>query len=78
MKHQFTVHEELKTETHFDNIDEAVTLMTKISNSGGRSYMTRFKRDMVDASGLSSNSSGEKYYNRNNGKLREGALNGRH
>ncbi len=74
MKHQFTVHEELKTETHFDSIDEAVTLMTKISNKGGRSYMTRFKRDMVDASGLAESSGAERRYNKT-GRLSEGKIN---
>ena len=78
MKHQFAVHEESTAVTHFDNIEEAVTLMTKISDKGGRSYLTRMKKDMVDHSGLASNSTSERYYNKNNGRLREGRLDGRH
>ncbi len=81
MKHQFTVHEGIDEgiqETHFDTIQEAADLMFKINEKGGRSYMTRLKADMVDHSGLSSSSTGERYYNKNNGKLREGRIDGRH
>ncbi len=80
MKHSFTVHEGIDEgieETHFDNITDAATLMLKINEKGGRSYMTRFKRDMTDHSGLAESSGAERRYNKT-GRLREGKINGRH
>ena len=81
MKNTFKVSEVIDgrvVDTHLDDFKEASKLMLKINKAGGKSSMSRVKPSMTDHSGLSSDSTGERYYNRNNGRLREGALNGRH
>ncbi len=57
---------------------EATKLFAKVVSKGGNTTMSRVKPSMTDHSGLSSDSSGERYYAKNNGRLRTGPINGRH
>ena len=74
-----------RVSTPFDTYEDANKICRKIIKCGGTAVVnavkiptTKTAPDMVDVgSGLSSQSSGERYYNKR-GRLREGSLHGRH
>ena len=56
-----------------DKPNNSPDIMANIKKLDGKT-----KPSITDHSGLSENSTGERYYSKNNGRLREGRIDGKH